>query len=311
MPPNASDALSLFRLKDWGGPSITSIKVMALASAYRAATSTVVGWEKWIELLSQEADEHLPIAHRYAAPRYKYRKGLYWPDCWDNEPIAMHLQHAVEVVRDLWAKSHAGTALSKPLTQAQCAKFLAPILNECNLPALIHKRLSEMFPPLKVELLVVNFETLRLALRKVSCHVAMTVNKTYLNGWATTKRMHDSAFLNCIFGCICSDDLQHYLLCPTLWNIVSEAMNCGTSDDLCSKLGLVDFSCMDFHLLSISFSLVHARRACLRNSCTTSNTLVRFLESDRPHCVALAKCAAGIFFRIDAGFCGVIRPPKT
>jgi len=59
--------------------------------------------------------------------------------------------------------------------------------------------------------------------RRHGTHSAMYVIRTITNGWLTTRRMQELPKLPCIFGCVdCSDDLAHYLCCPTLWTIVGE-----------------------------------------------------------------------------------------
>ena len=91
---------------------------------------------------------------------------------------------------------------------------------------LVNRRLSVLCPDMD-PLSDVDFKSIQCKLcrfgHKHGTHSAMYVIKTLSNGWLTTKRMHENPVLPCIFGCVdCSDDLAHYLCCPTLWAIVGE-----------------------------------------------------------------------------------------
>ena len=57
------------------------------------------------------------------------------------------------------------------------------------------------------------FETLQ----KLEGHASIKVVKTWLNGWATSTRMHEDKDLGCLLGC-CNqhDSLRHYIHCPHL-----------------------------------------------------------------------------------------------
>ena len=57
----------------------------------------------------------------------------------------------------------------------------------------------------------------------------MCLLRTWSNGWFTSRRMHESEALPCIFGCDADDDLRHYLKCEALWTCVYSCFNCNTS----------------------------------------------------------------------------------
>jgi len=57
------------------------------------------------------------------------------------------------------------------------------------------------------------FETLR----KLEGPASIKVVKTWLNGWATSTRMHEDKDLGCLLGCRNQhDSLRHYIHCPHL-----------------------------------------------------------------------------------------------
>ena len=63
-----------------------------------------------------------------------------------------------------------------------------------------------------------NFEAAYGLLDLVGGHVGLKVVKTWLNGWATSHRMHKDPILECILGCKdAPDSLIRYIFCPHLY----------------------------------------------------------------------------------------------
>ena len=70
-----------------------------------------------------------------------------------------------------------------------------------------------------------HFEVACVLLRKLRNNEAMHVYRSWLNGWATSARMHGAQISGCLFGCEgmeCKDALSHYVQCPVLAGILLE-----------------------------------------------------------------------------------------
>ena len=86
-----------------------------------------------------------------------------------------------------------------------------------------------------------SFEFFKLKLKKIQPHLRMLFVKTLTNGWHTSSRMHEATCLPCIFGCnalpstclapiqdnlpkkVIRDETAHYLVCPILSGLISQA----------------------------------------------------------------------------------------
>lgn len=86
------------------------------------------------------------------------------------------------------------------------------------------------------------YQNLVAQLPAVKTHTAMCVLKTYVGGWTTSHRMHDSDGVKpCIYGCTGErDTLVHYLVCPALWQISCAAIGVDVPIDIGARLGLID-----------------------------------------------------------------------
>ena len=59
-------------------------------------------------------------------------------------------------------------------------------------------------------------------LQLLSGDIALKVIKTWLNAWATSRRMHEDPILKCLFGCSDGEDnLAHYVMCPYVYALQS------------------------------------------------------------------------------------------
>ena len=54
--------------------------------------------------------------------------------------------------------------------------------------------------------------------------VVVPVVKSWLNGWTTSRRLHEAVQLPCLFGCTAQDDLAHYISCLPLWKAIDHAL---------------------------------------------------------------------------------------
>ena len=83
--------------------------------------------------------------------------------------------------------------------------------------------------------------------------------KTASGGWNTTLRMHESILYPCIFGCNReSDNMNHYMLCPSLWSIVREATKIEVPLHLGRRLLLKDPTRANLINLTVAHSVYHS-----------------------------------------------------
>ena len=106
---------------------------------------------------------------------------------------------------------------------------------------LVSKRLGDY--GIESALIHDSFEFFKWKLKKIQPHLRMSFVKTLTNGWHTSSRMHGATCLPCIFGCnsfpsnsiatfdnksssSCrpiKDETAHYLNCPIMIGIISQA----------------------------------------------------------------------------------------
>ena len=86
--------------------------------------------------------------------------------------------------------------------------------------------------------------------------------KTLLNSWYTSRRMHETVLLPCIFGCDSEDDdLRHYLSCDPMWTLAASASALPSAFLLLApldRLCLLNRSPLGLKLLSVVFRGYHA-----------------------------------------------------
>ena len=122
---------------------------------------------------------------------------------------------------------------------------------------------------------------------KVKAYVAVTWLKCISGGWTTSTRMHEPVLFPCIFGCQgCSDELRHYLVCPSLWMIVAEV--CGPAPPVLIKdrLCLCEPSMQKLHSLTVAHFVYHS----------TKNDTECFLNN-QPQAPAIVQLRAAGFAR--------------
>ena len=95
-------------------------------------------------------------------------------------------------------------------------------------------------------------------------HIALKVIKTWLNGWATSHRMHEDPILPCLFGCKDHrDSLPHYVMCPNIYAFQRYLFGDVPSDPL-DRFGIKNPSIQSMKISSCLFSAYHAVKAKVR-----------------------------------------------
>lgn len=98
---------------------------------------------------------------------------------------------------------------------------------------------------------------------------ALAFFETWLNAWATTRRMHDARPLLCPFVCIgpeggpVADDMSHCLKCDSLWSAAARAAGGGPGGRAVERLALGEALGWDATVGAIarlvcSFGIYHA-----------------------------------------------------
>ena len=109
-----------------------------------------------------------------------------------------------------------------------------------------------------------NFSDALGLLEKTKGHIATKVLKTWLNGWATSHRMHEEIALHCVLGCVdAPDSLNHYVLCPHMYAFQKFIFD-GISDDPLIRFGIKSPCAANFKVLSFLFSAYHALKSDIR-----------------------------------------------
>jgi len=113
-----------------------------------------------------------------------------------------------------------------------------------------------------------------------SSHIRIKINnvqvnricwiKTIIGGWTTSTRMHEQVSLNCIFGCCeCIDCMNHYLICPVLWSIVTDLIGGEDSIQVSERVCIQNPSTVKFQRLALAHGIYHACKNdfhCIGNS---------------------------------------------
>ena len=256
LPGTAIDRCNLFHLKECGGPQFQSIVVMNSSALVRTAIKTIPTWRNNYNALQQAAEEHIPFV--------RFEKQLFWGDHWDSTAYVMNLHrvmqsHSAILVRNPWI------AKTKDV-QKQVSKLLFAVLIPQSLVTLLIGRLSALLPELELEVRNALWDNIFTELNKCSTRISMIAVKTFVNGWATTRRYHEQIRLPCIFGCKGTNDtLEHYLTCKRLWLVTDKhcADTVGTS--VLHRLGLRSPCPRKFKRLAIAFTEYHALKLSHRD----------------------------------------------
>jgi hypothetical protein len=192
-------------------------------------------------------------------------------------PLALPLRNVRELADERIAIRRADPHCSKINVQSIFRKAFEQICFFENPRFSWHEviigRLSYIFPQLRVELQVLDFEMLSSAMNKQPKSISVSVLKTWTNVWSTTYRLHCRDKFPCVFGCRAShDDLRHYANCSHMWSALGWTNHLAQADgDLLARFALVDFSDSDFNLVAAAFHLYNTAR-------------VHFAKSSQPLC---------------------------
>jgi hypothetical protein len=165
------------------------------------------------------ANEHLPACRSI--------KSLHYPDFWESPSFAHNLFWAFEGFTCQRKFRKAGATLKQTVTEKNGGVQPYPggdyFSKSSGLPKMIYSVIKEdLFPEVQYEQLSLlcadrcsnlfapydiyadngaNFHDAFEVLDKAGGPVGLKVVKTWLNGWATSHRMHEDPMLDCILGC--------------------------------------------------------------------------------------------------------------
>ncbi len=134
-----------------------------------------------------------------------------------------------------------------------------------NILALVKERLAKMFAPSVIDFVeyadaeyAINFT------KNIQPASAVKVIKTWLNGWATSDRMHEEVILPCLFGCSGKNDvLNHYLQCPHLFALCNYLFKVDSCPLI--RIGFKNPSIHNLKVTACVFTAYHVMKAQVRN----------------------------------------------
>jgi len=228
------------------------------------------------------AEEHLCIERNI--------RKLDYPDCWDSPSFAHNLYWAFEGFPNQDKLQQAGTQVKRMVASKNGGLSPLPggkfFLETSGLQKLAYEAIKEdLFPETQCLLLKQlceercsklflpydifagdgpNFAEAFVILSKVGGQVSMKVIKTWLNGWATSHRMHEDVILGCLLGCNdASDSMSHYVICPHVYAFLGFLFS-GVSEDPLIRLGMKSPEIFSIKVISCLFSAYHALKGEVR-----------------------------------------------
>jgi len=228
------------------------------------------------------AKEHLSLAIN--------NSGLHCPSCWDSPSYAHNLQSAFEGFSNQPKFRGAGRAVTAQLMSDNGGTFpepgseffssakslqkvvhsiimkeIFPDTDQAQLKTLVEERCLKVFAPFELSAESgFDLDGAFATLQSLSGSQAIRILKTWLNGWATSHRMHEDPVLDCLLGCDgAKDSLPHYVMCPHLFAFVSFFFE-GTSSDPLIRIGLKAPSISSFKVICCVFSAYHALKGKVR-----------------------------------------------
>ena len=230
IPGQALSKRDILSLHAIGGPKFRSVEVSAAASMARAASKTLDPWMHLLQDLQRAAMEGLPML--------AFVRGCLSPPFFDSEPIVLQLYKGLAKVRDAGVHVPLLPLLhldSRPTTTlpALDQKIITPIIrNHCvpnpvaQLVGTLKARLRGAFEVAAADLDNIEFEGICALANKLKGHVVLVWFKTLCNAWCTSCRFHEKRRFPYLFGCPRHiDAVQHYIKCPILFKISSDAMS--------------------------------------------------------------------------------------
>ena len=140
-----------------------------------------------------------------------------------------------------------------------------PEVRYTQLKQLCIERCVKLFMPFDIFAGVgANFDEAFEVLDRAGGPVGTKVVKTWLNGWATSHRMHEDHALDCLFGCKdAADSMNHYVFCPHLFAFQKFLFQ-GISDDPLVRFGIKSPEIFSLKVCSCLFSAYHALKGEVR-----------------------------------------------
>ena len=110
-------------------------------------------------------------------------------------------------------------------------------------------------------------------LRGSSGPIVVKTVKTWLNGWATSHRMHEDVVHDCLFGCSGAlDSLNHYVMCPHLFALQRFHFE-NISECPLVRFGIKSPEQSSLKVISCTFSAYHALKGKVRAGRINLHTL--------------------------------------
>ena len=141
--------------------------------------------------------------------------------------------------------------LQQTLTEIYLDRIYTPTFSY---EAFLQSRLARFFTGAQVRLLARRVLQLRSRVTALPALLQHAWLITLLNGWSTAARFQDNG--PCVFGCAnqkCS--LEHYLVCPSLWPVISAHFSFPLGPSPAQRLCLrVDDDLFDSYMLSLAIA---------------------------------------------------------
>ena len=281
---NSLSFAAAFSLDCLGGPKFTELVSYLKSCNIRASLKTITGFEWMHHELLRHAVSELPLGrHRYKlaipkgwdAPAFctnlylasthpcvsllqppigKYSlqaiiyKALVCSEEQSQQAWLKLIQSRALLFRD-WSKTYLsslGSSSSSSSSSASASSSSSSSSSSC----------LSSFPFSLVELL-----ELRRVLKTLQPGPRMLAIKTLLNSWSTSKRLHEPKIHRCLVCGSFQDDLPHYLVCNTFWDLLCCAAKLDKSFlDLppLHRCGLCDPSSKKLLLIACAFRVYHA-----------------------------------------------------
>ena len=132
-------------------------------------------------------------------------------------------------------------------------------------PPLVANRIRIIFAPYQVDFdRSGDLGKAMMLLKQLKSHDALKVIKTWLNGWATSSRMHEDTILPCLLGCECGEDsLKHYIMCSHLFAFCKYLFKL----DSCplTRLAVKNPTISNLKIVACIFSAYHALKGQVRD----------------------------------------------
>ena len=319
---NAFSHLALHTLYEVGGPKVTDAGAAARAALFRTAAKTCPTWPIWVRQLRESASNRCSLGVLGAA-------GVSLP-FWDTQPFALQLEDAwLGFPSDkVWAPGGArllthmqqlfvDTQHTPQRGQPKPGNLPIKSIQKLAYACLVHRQSSERSDIFEIvsrriakwlgynptEFVLSQFILATSLLRKMRCHEAMQIVKTWTNSWATSVRYHESIIFPCLLGCQDSDryygmiqcplhhptngappldDFSHYLYCPNMWRVLDSIVSHSIPIDPLKRLGLIDSNFENLFTLACSFHAYHSIKQVRNNLPTSldfSENIRRFSEA--------------------------------